>query len=395
MYRTKLFLNLYELSNMIQPKDPRVLLYDFGREVMLRFDLECFIAEMPALKIFIKIPEIADCRKKIFYEGKAVKIWLGGEVDEYIVKSLEKIFEKLDSFLFYQLYQEVWKNLLESHEDIFILADEEDKVLEMNRRALEVLGVLEKIPEDCKKDLCERNGRIYSIKWYDLGLFKAVVGRDVTQIEKERLLLKELKSILELINRTMRHDIMNALTSSLAFLEIFEDTRNLNLLRNVRKSLDRCLDIIKNMRAFEESVRKGEIKALDVGEVVRNVVKNFEFNIEVFVENECKVIADEGLYTVIENIVQNAIQHSKTDKITIKIKKIGEICEISIADYGIGIPDEIKGKIFEEGFSYGEKAHSGWGLFVVKQLVNRYHGEVFVEDNFPKGAKFVVRLKCV
>ncbi|MDI9645606.1 MAG: HAMP domain-containing sensor histidine kinase [Archaeoglobales archaeon] len=380
---------------MIQPKDPRSLLYEFGREVMLRFDLDCFYAEMPALKISIKIPEAMDCRKESFYEGKAVKIWLSGDADEYIKKSLEKVFEKLDSFLFYLLYQEVWKKLLESHEDIFILADEEGKVVEMNKRASEVFGLLDKIPEECKKDLCERNGRIYSIKWYDLGLFKAIVGRDVTQIEKERLFLKELKSILELINRTMRHDITNALTSSIAFLEIFEDTKNPNLLKNVRKSLDRCLDIIKNMRAFEESIRKGEIKALDVVEVVRSVLKNFEFNIEVLVEDECKVIADEGLYTVIENIVQNAIQHSNTDKITIKIKKINDVCEISIADYGKGIPDEIKEKIFEEGFSYGEKAQSGWGLFVVKQLVHRYHGEVFVEDNIPRGAKFVIRLKCV
>ncbi|RLI75450.1 histidine kinase, partial [Archaeoglobales archaeon] len=42
----------------------------------------------------------------------------------------------------------------------------------------------------------------------------------------------------------------------------------------------------------------------------------------------------------------------------------------------------------------GETAHTGLGLYIVKRVVERYGGDVSVEDNKPKGAVFVVRLRC-
>ncbi len=56
-------------------------------------------------------------------------------------------------------------------------------------------------------------------------------------------------------------------------------------------------------------------------------------------------------------------------------------------------PTEIKSKIFEEGVKYGSSSGSGLGLYIVKRLVERYNGRVWVEDNKPTGTVFVVRLK--
>ncbi len=62
-------------------------------------------------------------------------------------------------------------------------------------------------------------------------------------------------------------------------------------------------------------------------------------------------------------------------------------------DYGIGIPDEIKDKVFDDGFHYGETGHTGIGLFIVKKTIEEYGGMVFVEDNTPQGEVFIIRLK--
>ena len=62
-------------------------------------------------------------------------------------------------------------------------------------------------------------------------------------------------------------------------------------------------------------------------------------------------------------------------------------------DFGIGIPDEIKDKVFDEGFHYGETGHTGIGLYIVQTTVEEYDGMVFVEDNTPQGAVFIIRLK--
>ena len=76
------------------------------------------------------------------------------------------------------------------------------------------------------------------------------------------------------------------------------------------------------------------------------------------------------------------------------MKNVGDFCEIRVADYGKGIPEKIKDKVFEEGFSHGESASTGQGLYIVKKLVDRYGGEVEIEDNKPKGAIFVLKLRA-
>jgi len=64
-----------------------------------------------------------------------------------------------------------------------------------------------------------------------------------------------------------------------------------------------------------------------------------------------------------------------------------------LSDEGIGIPNEIKYKIFDEGFQYGENGHTSIGLYIVQKTVEDYGGEVFVEDNKPQGAVFIVHLR--
>ena len=101
------------------------------------------------------------------------------------------------------------------------------------------------------------------------------------------------------------------------------------------------------------------------------------------------------LSSVIDNIIRNAIVHGEANKIDITTKGKDDICEIRIADYGIGIPDKIKEKVFNEGFRYGETGGTGLGLYIVKKTVDRYGGSIHVEDNKPNGTVFVIKLKGV
>ncbi|MEM0202472.1 MAG: PAS domain-containing sensor histidine kinase [Archaeoglobaceae archaeon] len=216
---------------------------------------------------------------------------------------------------------------------------------------------------------------------------------DVTELEEKRKIAEDLSKMISLINKTLRHDVLNALTSAVGFMELYKEEKSEEYCEKVRRSVDRAIAIVKNLKKFESAVRSGELRVVNVREIAESVSKNFAIPIEI--EGECDAVADEGLATVFENIIQNAVQHSGTEKITIKINRIGEFCEIRISDYGKGIPDEIKEKIFEEGFSYGEKASTGLGLYVVKKIVERYEGKIWVENTVPKGATFVVRLRAV
>jgi signal transduction histidine kinase len=73
---------------------------------------------------------------------------------------------------------------------------------------------------------------------------------------------------------------------------------------------------------------------------------------------------------------------------------------VVVEDNGPGISDNIKSRLFTR-FSRGDTKTRGrgLGLFLVKSLVEDYHGKVWVEDRVPgdytKGARFVVMLPAV
>ena len=120
---------------------------------------------------------------------------------------------------------------------------------------------------------------------------------------------------------------------------------------------------------------------------------------------DCFVMANDLLTDVFSNIIGNAIKHSSGPlTIDISIKRVMEdgnaYCITSVADNGPGIPDSLKGRLFVR-FQRGVTKVSGrgLGLYLVKTLVDDYHGRVWVEDRIPgdftKGAKFVVMLPAV
>jgi signal transduction histidine kinase len=102
------------------------------------------------------------------------------------------------------------------------------------------------------------------------------------------------------------------------------------------------------------------------------------------------VLADEAVSSVFDNLFNNAITHGKADKINVEIKKTKKGCKVRVSDNGLGIPDEIKDKLFEEGFTFGDEGHSGLGLYIVKKTMDSYGGSVHVEDNKPKGTVFIL-----
>jgi signal transduction histidine kinase len=100
-------------------------------------------------------------------------------------------------------------------------------------------------------------------------------------------------------------------------------------------------------------------------------------------------MADEVIYSIFENLIENSIKHGKADTVDIKVKTKEDAVEVLVNDNGTGIPDSIKKKVFDEGFSTSK---GGMGLYIVKTTMNRY-GSIQVEDNDPHGACFILRFK--
>jgi two-component system nitrogen regulation sensor histidine kinase NtrY len=94
------------------------------------------------------------------------------------------------------------------------------------------------------------------------------------------------------------------------------------------------------------------------------------------------------------NLIDNAIaamREKGTIFITVVHDPILKIVRLEVSDDGPGISDEDKIRLFEPYFST-KKTGMGLGLTIVSTIIADHHGMIRVQDNRPKGAKFIIEL---
>jgi two-component system nitrogen regulation sensor histidine kinase NtrY len=97
---------------------------------------------------------------------------------------------------------------------------------------------------------------------------------------------------------------------------------------------------------------------------------------------------------VMINLVDNAISAIKEKgciSVSIANDSILKIVRIEVADDGVGISAEDKTRLFEPYFST-KKSGMGLGLTIVSTIIADHNGMIRVQDNQPRGARFVIEL---
>lgn len=105
-------------------------------------------------------------------------------------------------------------------------------------------------------------------------------------------------------------------------------------------------------------------------------------------------IDPQQLKQAMANLVNNAIAAVAAEgrvSITAVLEPALKQVRIEVADDGPGIADEDKERLFEPYFST-KKAGMGLGLTIVSSIIADHNGTITVQDNLPRGAKFVVLL---
>lgn len=105
------------------------------------------------------------------------------------------------------------------------------------------------------------------------------------------------------------------------------------------------------------------------------------------------------LKQVLNNLLTNAIKFTeKGGTIDILSEKFdGNMVKIVVADSGVGIPENIKSRLFNkfvQGRSKGMNGEkgSGLGLAIAKGIVEAHGGAIWMEDNKPHGSRFIFTL---
>ncbi len=226
------------------------------------------------------------------------------------------------------------------------------------------------------------------------GEYKKVTGIviDIDASKEAERQIAELNDTLRLLNKIMRHDIVNHMQVTQSAIELYEESEDEELLEKASRRMQQGISLIKRMRGLESMVATGKkLEPIDVREVAEEVMA--DCTIECSVDGEAVVMADEALHSVLRNLLDNAVKHGDASHVAVELSCSDDACTIRVADDGTGIPDEAKERLFEEGFSHGDSAGSGLGLYIVRQTVERYGGSIRVEDNEPQGTVFDIQLQ--
>ena len=103
---------------------------------------------------------------------------------------------------------------------------------------------------------------------------------------------------------------------------------------------------------------------------------------------------DEGKVTrVLHNLFRNAYEAmgERGGTVTVRVFRDRGDLVILVADTGRGIPEDVRGRLFQSFVTSGKRGGTGLGLAIVKKIVDEHHGSIAV-DSSDRGATFTIRL---
>ncbi|MDR5656578.1 PAS domain-containing sensor histidine kinase [Halodesulfurarchaeum sp. HSR-GB] len=233
---------------------------------------------------------------------------------------------------------------------------------------------------------------------------------DITERRERERELEVMTRQLEVLNRVVRHDIRNEMAVVLGSIETaadrVSDPDTITNLERAQQAGDHVVSITKTARDLMEVVTATEPPELDPIQVApileEEVAMVREGNPDATVRIEgsipsVSVRGTELLDSVFRNLLSNAVDHSDQEAptVTVSASVQDDRLRVSVADDGPGIPEAQKWSIFGKGDRGLESDGTGIGLYLVENLVTQFGGDVWVEDNEPRGAVFVVELDIV
>ncbi|MFB6184674.1 MAG: ATP-binding protein [Haloarculaceae archaeon] len=235
-----------------------------------------------------------------------------------------------------------------------------------------------------------------------VGLYDARAARRADQRDDARQRLRFL-------NRLMRHDILNAVQVIDGYAERLatsgDDQAHVD---TIHLKTEEIADLIRRVREIEKTTRKENFQPQEFGRIVAAAADATrstydDVTVEVNVEDDLLVDANDLLSVAVENLLDNAVEHNDGDPhVWVTASQHGDTVRLEVADDGPGIPDERRERVFD----LGDRNGHGLGLYLVDTLVEQYGGTVHVEDRAkprstdesaradgdPRGAVFVVEL---
>ncbi len=255
------------------------------------------------------------------------------------------------------------RNWKRSRKNVAKLTDLNQRVSLQNDHMQKALGALEQSHRD--------NTRIMKIVAHDLRSPIGASGTIAEMLLKKPDLSKEQRSLLELIRVSSQNSI--GLITDLLHMNVLPEEMKKEPV-NIKASLQYCVGLLQ----FKAGAKQQQLQ-----------LKTVEATIS---------CSREKIWRVMSNLITNAIKFSPEGTvIEVDLVLRGDGVRISVKDQGIGIPEEMKEKIFNQFTeakrrgTAGEESF-GLGLSIAKQIVEAHGGKIWYEAVTKGGTIFYIEL---
>lgn len=243
------------------------------------------------------------------------------------------------------------------------------------------------------------------------------VFTDITQYKENELNLNKQKEENDFWLELLTHDIKNYLITLKGYLDLLFMSNSLSkenheILQKCQINFFEASNLISNITLLLKQKISTQIELFPVN-IEEQIEKCLLFTEECFQNKKIQlnlksipkpyVLADNLFFDLLLNVLTNAIKHDPKDEVKIDIiisedPDIPTNIVLKISDYGTGISPQERPILYQPFSQYRRhKTGSGLGLYLIKTLIDRYNGNISIENHFPEdyrlGTTIVLGLK--
>jgi PAS domain S-box-containing protein len=225
------------------------------------------------------------------------------------------------------------------------------------------------------------------------------VYKDISELINAQKKLTMMNEKLQVVGGLTRHDVRNKLSAVvgnayLAKKESAANSRVLECLGEIEKAVQQSARIFDFAKTYE-MLGVEELTYVDVENAIEQAVSLIADLRGTKVVDDCHgltVLADSLLQQLFYNLIDNSLKYGqKTTRIRVHYEKSSKNELVLVyEDDGVGIPAVEKPKLFTEGYSTG--GSTGYGLYLIKKMIEVYGWTIQEEGEPGKGARFLIKI---
>lgn len=213
----------------------------------------------------------------------------------------------------------------------------------------------------------------------------------------------ELKTPLTLVLLQIQNALHNIRNVSLANFSVSKLLEMLESVEQQTNRLSRMISDLLNVSLITTGKLNLEKEKTDLAAIVKDVSKRLpeimnQKGYPISVSSKGSIIGNWDKIRVeqaIINLLSNAIKYGNKKLVEVKVQKSDSVAKLIIKDKGIGIPKEVRNRIFER-FERGNGVKSiqglGVGLYITRQIITAHKGTIKLDSKENNGSTFTVEL---